>query len=62
VSDLTVNQAKQPWYLVGYPDDHIGAVSLTDCSFAGTTTAPVAQDIDGLTLSGVTVNGAPFPG
>jgi hypothetical protein len=44
VSDLTTGQAKQPWYLVGYPDDHIGAVSLTNCTF--TTTA---QDIDSLT-------------
>jgi polygalacturonase len=59
VSDLTVAQAGQPWYLVGYPDDHISDVSLRDCTFTSAATAPVARDIDGLELVNVIVNGAP---
>ncbi len=59
VSRLTVGTSQQPWYLVGYPEDPIGAVSLTSCTFATTADEPVAQYIDDLELRNVTVNGQP---
>ncbi|HEX6445947.1 MAG TPA: glycoside hydrolase family 28 protein [Streptosporangiales bacterium] len=59
VSDLTVDTAQQPWYLVGYPDDHIRDVSLTDCTFTTVAKDPVTQYVDDLVLRNVTVNGQP---
>ncbi len=59
VSNLSVTTADQPWYLVGYSDDHIGQVSLTNCTFAAANTAPVAQYIDDLQLRNVTMAGQP---
>jgi polygalacturonase len=57
VSQLSVAHADQPWYLVGYPDDHIKNVSLRNCTFAASAKAPVAQYIDNLQLQDVKVNG-----
>lgn len=57
VSNLTVGSAQQPWYLVGYPDDHIEHVSLTNCTFTATAKAPVAENIDDLQLRNVVVAG-----
>jgi polygalacturonase len=62
VDRLTVRDAGQPWYLVGYPEDHITDVTLTRCDFQHADEEPVSQYVDGLILRDVTVNGTPITG
>lgn len=61
VRDLTVGKARQAYYLVGYSDDHIGEIGLTNCSFQAVTKPAVVQYVDDLDIRNVTVNGQPVP-
>jgi len=57
LSNVTVASAKQPFYLVGYPTDHIENITLTDCAFENVTSVSEVKYVDDLVLSNVLVNG-----
>ena len=61
VRNLTVGQAKKAFYLVGYPEDHIQGVALTDCVFSNVANGYTVQYVDDLELSNVVVNGIRLP-
>jgi hypothetical protein len=58
VDRLRVGTTVYPVYLVGYSDDPIESVTLTDCIFGGATRASLAQYAQNLAFSDVYVNGA----
>ncbi|HEY5182199.1 MAG TPA: hypothetical protein VIJ07_20915, partial [Dermatophilaceae bacterium] len=57
MSNVTVGSAKQAFRLVGYLDDHIQQITLTDCTFAEVQQDFVAQYVDDLVLGNVQING-----
>jgi polygalacturonase len=60
LTDWTVDTCKQIWQAVGYPEDHIGTVSLTNVAVTTLTGTNVSNYIDALTLTNVTVAGVPI--
>ncbi len=58
IEDLFVGTAVYPIYAVGYPDDHIGAITIKDSIFEHGTKSSVARYIDGLAFDNVYINGA----
>ncbi len=59
VRRVTSQQSRHALYLVGYPDDPIRDVRLTDCRFDGVAEASVVRHVEGLHLVDVFINGAP---
>jgi hypothetical protein len=43
----------------GYPDDHIKDVTLAHCRFDKATSPDIVENVDGLVLTDVIVNGSP---
>lgn len=54
---VTVGFARQAFCLVGYPDDHIKGITLSDCTFAKVQEDSDVQYVDDLVLRNVHVNG-----
>jgi len=63
MSNVTVGSAKEAFYLVGYPDDHIQDITLTNCAFSNVAKSPgyTVQYVDDLELRNVVVNGTRLP-
>ncbi|HEY5247811.1 MAG TPA: glycosyl hydrolase family 28 protein, partial [Dermatophilaceae bacterium] len=57
LNNVTVGTAKQPFYLVGYPTDHLENITMTDCVFEKAATASQVEHVDDLVLCNVVVNG-----
>jgi polygalacturonase len=57
VVNVKVKKCKMAWSLRGYKDAPIENVRIRDCSFDGAAQAAVAENVEGLKLEGVTVNG-----
>jgi polygalacturonase len=59
MSNVTVGSANEAFYLVGYPEDHIQDIALTNCVFSNVTKSPgyTVQYVDDLELRNVVVNG-----
>jgi polygalacturonase len=59
-----VTSAKSDYalYMRGFPDAPIRDVRLTDCAFSGVEKANVLENVEGLVLENVEVNGAPMTG
>src|SRR5450759_683413 len=59
MSNVTVGSANEAFFLVGYSDDHIQGVALTNCMFSNVTKSPgyTVQYVDDLELRNVVVNG-----
>ena len=55
--NVTVGSAKQPFYLVGYPTDHIKNITMTNCTFETVAIDSQVEYVDALTLRNVVVNG-----
>ena len=63
MSNVTVGSANEAFYLVGYPDDHIQDIALTNCVFSNVAKSPgyTVQYVDDLELRNVVVNGTRLP-
>lgn len=59
MQDVTADITRFPLYLVGYPEDHIGGVLVTDVHIGTATQKSVRDYVDALTLRDVTVGGQP---
>ncbi|MCO6009388.1 glycoside hydrolase family 28 protein [Actinoallomurus purpureus] len=59
VENLHVGTTKYVLDTRGYPDDPIKDVTLTHCRFDKATAADVVENVEGLVLTDVTVNGSP---
>jgi len=55
--NVTVGSAKQPFYLVGYPSDHIKNITMTNCTFDKAASDSQVEYVDDLVLRNVVVNG-----
>jgi polygalacturonase len=55
--NITVGSAKQAFYLVGYPSDHIENITLTNCTFEKVASDSAVEYVDDLVLRNVVVNG-----
>jgi len=55
--NVTVGSAKQPFYLVGYPTDHIENITMTNCTFDKAASDSQVEYVDDLVLRNVVVNG-----
>lgn len=55
--NVKVKKCRMPWSLRGYKDAPIQDVRLRDCSFEGAAQTAVAENVEGLKLESVTVNG-----
>jgi polygalacturonase len=62
VENLHVDTAQQVFDLRGYPEDPITDVTLAHCAFDHVTTVGRTEEVEGLVLTDVTVNGAPIGG
>ncbi|HEX6473453.1 MAG TPA: glycoside hydrolase family 28 protein, partial [Streptosporangiaceae bacterium] len=62
VENLHVDTAQQVFDLRGYPDDPITDVTLAHCAFDHVTQIGRTEDVEGLVLTDVTVNGQPVGG
>jgi polygalacturonase len=60
VENLHVDTARQVFDLRGYPDDPIRDVTLAQCAFDNVETVGRVEEVDGLVLTDVTVNGEPI--
>jgi polygalacturonase len=60
VSNLTCKQSKYALYLRGFKDAPIRDVRLSNCVFENVKQANVLENVQGLALSSVTVNGKPL--
>jgi len=61
MSNVTVGSAKEAFYLVGYPDDHIKDITLRNCVFSNVANGYTVQYVDDLVLRNVVVNGTRLP-
>ena len=61
MSNVTVGSAKEAFYLVGYPDDHIKDITLRNCVFSNVANGYTVQYVDDLELRNVVVNGTQLP-
>ena len=63
MSNVTVGAAKEAFYLVGYANDHIQGIALTNCVFSNVVLSPgyTVQYVDDLELRNVVVNGTQLP-
>jgi polygalacturonase len=59
VEGLHVGTTKYVLDMRGYPDDHITDVTLTHCRFDTATSPDIVENVDGLVLTDVMVNGSP---
>jgi polygalacturonase len=57
VVNVKVKKCKMAWSLRGYKDAPIENVRIRDCSFDGAAQPAVAENVEGLKLDGVIVNG-----
>jgi polygalacturonase len=59
MSNVTVGSANEAFFLVGYSDDHIQGVALTNCMFSNVKESPgyTVQYVEDLELRNVVVNG-----
>jgi hypothetical protein len=57
VVNVKVKKCKSPWSLRGYKDAPIQDVRIRDCVFDGAAQQAVAENVEGLKLDNVTVNG-----
>jgi polygalacturonase len=57
VLNLDVQKCETPWRLRGYKNAPISNIRLKNCTFAGAAKPPIAENVQGLTLDKVTVNG-----
>jgi polygalacturonase len=60
VENLHVGTTKRVFEMRGYDDDHIRDITLTHCAFDKETDTDIVEDVEGLVLNDVTVNGAPM--
>jgi polygalacturonase len=63
MSNVTVGAAKEAFYLVGYANDHIQGIALTNCVFSNVLLSPgyTVKYVDDLELRNVVVNGTQLP-
>jgi polygalacturonase len=59
VVNLDVKKCASPWSLRGFKNAPIRDVRIKNCTFAGATKPAVAENVEGLKLDNVTVNGKP---
>jgi polygalacturonase len=57
VVNLEVRKCENAWSLRGFKNAPISEIRLKNCTFAGATKAAVAENVEGLALDHVTVNG-----
>jgi len=62
VLNLEVKKCANPWSLRGFKNAPIRDIRIKNCSFAGATKPAVAENVEGLKLDNVTVNGKPAVG
>ena len=60
VENLHVDTTRQVFDLRGYPDDPIEDVTLARCAFDNVETVGRVEEVEGLVLTDVTVNGEPI--
>lgn len=54
--NVTVNSADQPYYLVGYPNDHIDHIDMVNCVFKNVKKGPEVKYVDELELHNVQIS------
>ncbi|MEO8367995.1 MAG: hypothetical protein ABI806_02190 [Candidatus Solibacter sp.] len=59
VVNLEVRKCNAPWSLRGFKNAPISNIRLKNCTFENAAKAAVAENVNGLTLENVTVNGKP---
>lgn len=59
VRDSKCGKSRYAWTLVGYPEAPIADVRFVNCTFDGVEQSYIEKNVNGLTLTNVTVNGAP---
>jgi hypothetical protein len=59
IENLHVGTTQYVLDMRGYPDDHITDVTLTHCRFDTATSPDIVENVDGLVLTDVMVNGSP---
>lgn len=59
VVNLEVKKCTTPWSLRGFKSAPVRDIRIRNCTFAGATKPPVAENVEGLKLDNVTVNGKP---
>ena len=57
IRDVTAKQAKYALYVRGFPNDPVRDISLEHCAFTNVANHNVLENVDGLKLAGVTING-----
>jgi polygalacturonase len=62
VVNLDVKKCENAWSLRGFKNAPIRDIRIQNCTFAGATKAPVAENVEGLKLENVTVNGKAVTG
>ncbi len=60
VAHVTCKKSKHAIFLRGFPDDPIGGVKISDCSFGSASEGTFFQDVSNVQLENVEVNGRPF--
>ncbi|MGI5229288.1 glycoside hydrolase family 28 protein [Actinoallomurus sp. CA-142502] len=60
VENLHVGTTNRVFEMRGYPDDPIRDITLTHCVFDKATNTDIVEDVEGLVLNDVTVNGKPL--
>jgi hypothetical protein len=59
VLNLDVKKCANPWSLRGFKNAPVRDIRIKNCTFAGATKPAVAENVEGLKLDNVTVNGKP---
>jgi polygalacturonase len=59
VINLDVKKCTTPWSLRGFKNAPVRDIRIKNCTFAGATKPAVAENVEGLKLDNVTVNGNP---
>jgi polygalacturonase len=60
IRNVTCKKAKYALYVRGFPNAPVRDIRLEHCNFENVTSANVVENVDGLSLAGVTINGKRF--
>ena len=60
IRDVTCKKAKYALYVRGFPNAPVKDIRLENCKFQNVASANVVENVEGLSLTGVTINGKRF--
>jgi polygalacturonase len=60
IRNVTCKKAKYALYVRGFPNAPVRDIRLEHCNFENVTSANVVENVEGLSLAGVTINGKRF--